>query len=229
MPVRAVLFDLGGTLIQTSLNTFETFQKILENQGVNVSTAEIERAFAAAEEELGDEFKQKIGKVSPSRIYEIWDSHVLKALEIEDDGSLGRIIDEKWLETTNITVFPDVQPTLAFLERNRIKTGIISNAYEEEIYQICDMVDLRRACFNIIVGADTAKKIKPDPEIFKYAARMLKISPEEAIFVGNDIEKDYKGAKNAGMNPFLIARSDAAVPKSIHCIRSLLFVADLLG
>lgn len=226
MSIKAVFFDLGDTLIESSSSAFETFQKILKTQGVYVSVEEVENAFTAAREELGDKFEQLIGRIPSSEFYRMWDSCVLKALRITDNGDLARIIHEQWSTTIKIMMFPDVKPTLTILKGKGIKTGIISNAYEEEIREICEGVGLDELFFDIIVGSDTAQKAKPDPEIFTYALRKLKITPEEAIFVGNDLEKDYNGAKRAGMNPFLIVRGDAETPEPVTYIRSLRDLID---
>lgn len=228
MTIKAVLFDLGGTLIDNRLSTFETFQKILECRGIQVSTKEIEGAFTVAREELGDEYERKIGRIPASELYRMWDTHVLKALGIED-GDLAQEINEKWFSVSGAVVFPDVNPILTVLGGRGIKKGILSNAYEEEIRQICQVVGLDEALFDIIVGADTAARIKPDLETFRYALKKLGINPEEAIYVGNKIEKDYIPAEKAGMTPFLIVRSeDIDIPENIRCIRSLLSLKDYL-
>lgn len=48
-------------------------------------------------------------------------------------------------------------------------------------------------------GADTIGKVKPHPEAFKYALEILRVKPEEALFIGDKIDDDYKGAEEAGI------------------------------
>lgn len=50
MKVKALLFDLGNTLVYQ--NPYKTFQKILENHGIIRTTKEIEEAFTRAEGEF---------------------------------------------------------------------------------------------------------------------------------------------------------------------------------
>jgi len=224
MSIKVVLFDLGDTLIGTSLSAFETFQKILEHEGIYVSVEKVEKAFVMAKEELGNVFEELIGKMPSPEFYHMWDSHVLKALEVEDNGDLAREINKQWMDMSGITIFPDAKPTLTVLRGKGIKTGIVSNAYEEEIQQICEMVGLDD--FDIIVGSDTAQKAKPDPEIFLYALRKLGIIPEEAIYVGNDLEKDYRGAERTGMIPLLVVREDTKVSEPVKYIGGLMDLID---
>ncbi len=226
---KAVLFDLGGTLIETALTTFETFQKILEQNKIYVSAEQIEEAFTVAKREFGDEFERLLGRIPLSELYRIWNAQVLKALGIADDGNLARRINEQWLTVCGITLYPDVAPALARLMKERIKRGIISNAYQKEIEQICDITGLDDHFFDIAVGADTVKKPKPHPEIFLYTLQKLEVTPEQAIYVGNELEKDYRPAQRVGMIPLLIVRENTEVPESVNCIRSLMDLTNMIG
>jgi len=86
--------------------------------------------------------------------------------------------------------------------------GIISTAYEQDIEAITQKTGLQKELFEIIVGADTLKKTKPDPEVFKYALTRLKVKPQETLFVGDEIDADYRGAENAGIHALLIQRTE---------------------
>ena len=86
--------------------------------------------------------------------------------------------------------------------------GLISNGYEEEINLVLEKVNLEKATFDIIVGVDTIKKVKPNPDIFRYALSKLNVRPEETIFVGDNVEADYKGAENTGIHALLIERTE---------------------
>ncbi|NIU82600.1 MAG: HAD-IA family hydrolase, partial [Candidatus Korarchaeota archaeon] len=72
------------------------------------------------------------------------------------------------------------------LKQRGLKIGLISTAYEEEIHFIIEKADLEKTTFDIIVGVNTIRKVKPDPDIFNYAISRLKVKPEEAIFVGDN-------------------------------------------
>ncbi|MGC1120224.1 MAG: HAD family hydrolase [Candidatus Methanofastidiosia archaeon] len=207
MPVRAVLFDLGGTLIGNNLNTFEIFHKILESAGISVSVQKVEETFIRVKEGEGVIFDQLLGKIPSIELYSLWDSMVLRALGIEDDGALARTIDSQWIAASSPFAYHDVAPFLAFLREKGIKTGIISNGYQEEIQRILEIVGLDPQGFDVIVGGDTIKRAKPDPCVFQYAVETLGITPNEAMYVGNLMEKDYTAAERAGLIPFLVIRS----------------------
>lgn len=227
MSIKGVLFDLGDTLIEASPSVFETFQKILASEEVYVSVDQVKQAFSAAEEELGDKFMQQVGKMPITTFFGIWNFHVLKALNITD-RALARKINQQWYNTIEIALFPDVVPILTDLKRKGIKTGIITSAYEKEIQKICEIVALDRSLFDVVVGSDTIKRAKPEPDIFVYALNILGIIPEEAIYVGDNLKKDYKASENVGMNPLLIVRHDNDVPENVEYITGLTSLLDYL-
>jgi len=229
MSIKAVLFDLDETLIERVFEDPETFHKILGQKRIQISVGEVEKAFIEVKRELGDTFEKQHGIVSLSEFCNLWIFHILKTLRIEDrEGDITREISSRWMDVSSIKIYPDVRPVLTALKAKGLKTGIVSGAYEEEIRRMLEIGGLDEELFDVIVGSDTVKKRKPSPEIFRYALNQLKIKPEEAIYVGNDLERDYKATEGMGMIPFLIVRSENTVLEDLREIRSLMSVMDYL-
>jgi putative hydrolase of the HAD superfamily len=105
-------------------------------------------------------------------------------------------------------IYPDTEEALRRLKQMGLKLGLISTAYEEDITAIFERANLEKSFFNIIVGANTIKKEKPHPDVFKYALRKLKVKPEQALFVGDHVDNDYKGAAAVGIHALLIQREN---------------------
>ena len=57
--------------------------------------------------------------------------------------------------------------------------------------------------FTAVVGGDTVKHSKPDPEIFLTACEALSVAPEEAIAV-EDSHNGIRAAHAAGMLPVMV-------------------------
>jgi len=72
--------------------------------------------------------------------------------------------------------------------------------------------------------------MKPDVEVFHYALQKLKIAPSEAVFIGDEIEADYKGAQKSGLAAYLIDRDDDVHDQNVNTISSLddLFKLNIL-
>lgn len=210
MTIKAVLFDLGGTLIKFDVvHPGEVFQRILISLGISRSLDETKTAFLNAEKEAKDlNLLSSFGKMDREEYWNQWDALVLKHLGIAENVELAGIVQSKWFDFVNFTLYPEVKDVLMELQQRGLKLGLISTAYEEEIHLNLEMVNLEKAPFDIIVGVDTIKKVKPNPDIFNYAISKLNVKPEEAIFVGDNVEADYEGAKNAGIHALLIDRTE---------------------
>ncbi len=53
--------------------------------------------------------------------------------------------------------------------------------------------------FDTIMISEEVGLTKPDKRIFELALNQLNVQPEEALFIGDDLEKDIGGCQNAGM------------------------------
>lgn len=227
LTIKAVLFDLGGTLIKFDVvHPGEIFQRFLNSLGISKSLDETKTAFLNAEKEAKDlNLLSSFGKMDREEYWNQWDALVLKHLGIADHVELGRIIQSRWFDFVNFTLYPEVNDVLMELKERGLKIGLISTGYEEGICLILENINLEKATFDIIVGVDTIEKIKPDPEIFRYAIGKLNVRPEEAIFVGDNVEADYKGAENAGLHALLIDRTQKRKSdlKTIKNLKEILF------
>ena len=83
------------------------------------------------------------------------------------------------------------------LRKKGYKLGLISNCSIEapDIWKrsvLAEFVDV--AVFSTI-----ERKRKPASRIFQMCAARLGVNPSQCIFVGNDIDTDFHGSRNAGM------------------------------
>jgi HAD superfamily hydrolase (TIGR01549 family) len=60
--------------------------------------------------------------------------------------------------------------------------------------------------FDVVVGVDSCGEAKPDKETFLYALKKLQLRSAETLFVGDSVERDYEGAKRAGLKTLIIGR-----------------------
>ena len=202
---------MGNTLVKYDYGLpEEVFQKVLMSLGISRSLDDMKKAFLNAEKEAEDiSLLTSMGKIKRDEFWHQWDSIVLKHLGIAEHEELAKsFTHSKWMDFVDSTLYPEVKEVLLELKRRGLKVGLISNGYEEEIDLILEKVNLEKATFDIIVGVDTIKKVKPNPDIFKYAIDKLNVRSEETIFVGDNVEADYKGAENAGMHALLIDRTE---------------------
>lgn len=118
-------------------------------------------------------------------------------------------------------VFDDAKPFLKWCKRRGIACGVLSNAderYGDSILPMLGLSDhMQFFTFSKNVGVE-----KPGKEIFDAAIQDaqpwlclgnktrsdMKLMPEEVLHIGNDYQKDYVGATNAGFRSVLLDRYD---------------------
>lgn len=216
MQIKAVLFDLGGTLIRTA-DIPVIYKSILESFDVKVSIDQIARAHATNEEE----FDVVKGQLELGRDFWIrWNSRVLEKAGVQQDREfLAKKIDELWWEHSDLQVYPDVMVTIAQLKAEGVRIGVVTNGLKSDFQRILRKLKLTN-CFDVVVGVDACNKGKPDGEIFLYALDKLGVRPEETVFVGDSVKYDYEGAKRAGIKPLLINR-EGKTSENVDSISSL--------
>ncbi len=95
-------------------------------------------------------------------------------------------------------------------ERRTVKIGAVTN-FDRRILSVLKALDILKT-LDFIVYSEAVQCSKPGRRIFEAAIQMSELQnldPREALHVGDDIENDYLGAKEAGWNAILIDRSSA--------------------
>lgn len=213
--VKAVLFDMGETLVSAE-PVSETSHKILKLHGVELPKEKIEASTGKAREKLNIDKMAKLG----NRFWVEFNLYVLKGLGIKENTlPLAEAIDREWWEHANISLYPEVLEVLHKLKKKGLKVGIITNTLQADVEKVLSKLELT-TFFDLVVSVDMAGKAKPSKEIFMYAAKRLELQPQEVLFVGDDLEIDYKGAKKAGFKALIIDRKNE-VNQSVEKIKNL--------
>jgi putative hydrolase of the HAD superfamily len=219
---KVVLLDLGGTLIKTA-EISEIYRRILSRYGIKVECEKIDEAHAMNEKEFNMDEMCSLG----AAFWFKWNSRILERVGVQGDREfLAKKISELWWEHADLQVYPEVVDTLVRLKAKGVRLGIVSNALDEDFQQIMKRLPLSEY-FDVVVGFDACKKVKPDVEIFQYALSQLHVRPEDALFVGDSMEKDFKGSRKAGLKPLLINRT-GQVKADVATIKSLTDVLSYL-
>lgn len=215
MTIKAVLFDLGNTLVYQE--PYEAFQRILQANGIEKPLRAIREAF----ERGNREFEVERYEVSPPRdFYVKWNALILKHLVITSSSDrLAVEIDRRWFDFSRSHLYPEVKKSLNRLRKMGLRLGLVTGGYELDLEQILPEVGLQEF-FDVRVCADTVGKRKPHPEAFAHALKQLGVDPQEAVFVGDNYGIDYLGAQNAGLVPVLVQRNGTPM-SGVRTIRTL--------
>jgi putative hydrolase of the HAD superfamily len=99
--------------------------------------------------------------------------------------------------------YPEVSEVLSNLH-GRFELAVVSN-FDGRLRMILEHLGLSKyfahVCLSSELGAD-----KPDPEIYRRALQFSGKQPGETLHVGDDPERDWKGATTAGLSIFRLER-----------------------
>lgn len=230
--MKAVLFDMGNTLIKYSSQPEEVFQKVLGSIGISRSVEEVKRAIAETDREFQNLCHQHLfGKIPSTEYWNRYNSCVLRHLNIPKNEMLTFQVQERWFNHLEWEAYPYAEKTILELKQMGLKTGLITTAYEEEIDLILGRADLQKDLFDVIVGADTIREVKPHPNVFRHALRRLEVGPNETLFVGDSIDADYKAAESVRIKAVLVLRTTNNIDKAsnFRTIRSLEEIFQFIG
>ncbi len=209
---KGVLFDFGGTLL--SYNREEIFRSLLEEKGIAVTREAVARAYEAVEPEWYRSFPGLGSQPVTDETLVRLDLMVLESLGINaDNQDLARFITKNWQRMEEQLpqplvrqAYPDSLPCLEMVSEMGLKMGVVSNIESEQrLRKELALIGLSEF-FPVLVASGSVGYVKPAKQIFDIAASLVRLSPGEILFVGDDPERDYQGALKAGMNPVLIDR-----------------------
>jgi len=179
--IRAVLFDLDGTLVDSAPDLAGALNRLLEEEGRAPIPFETARHMTSN----GARGMLKIGfGIDPD--HERFEALKTRYLDLYEQYICHGTL-----------VFDGVLDTLATLEARGIHWGIVTNKhmrFTEPLLRALGHFG-NAAC---VVGGDTAARPKPYPDSLLHAAQCLGVPPGDCLYVGDDI-RDIQAARAAGM------------------------------
>jgi len=186
--IKAILFDLDGTLFETAPELSDAVNSMLKDLGM----MELKR----------NEIKNFIGKGAENLI-----KQSLRLSSKKDPGPLFTKAEKLFahhysLISANSLMFDGVKKAIVYLKSKDFLLGCVTN--KPAIYTEALMNHSRLADFmDIIVSGDTTEKKKPPPLPILHALNQLNIEPKDAIMVGDSVV-DIEAGFEAGTYIFTV-------------------------
>lgn len=215
--LRAVIFDLGGTLMYereparaVNARADEALTLHLREQGMelNLSTFPIE-----FRRRLDKYFKQRENDLlETTYAFVLRDVLADKGYEDLSDELVRNALDRLFAVTqTNWILEGEAAPTLKKLENDGYRLGLISNAGDDrDVQQLTNMFGIK-SYFDFILTSAACGYRKPHPRIFELALSNWYFHSTEAVMVGDNLDADIAGAKNAGLYTIWLKRHAESV------------------
>jgi phosphoglycolate phosphatase len=184
MNAKGIIFDLDGTLTDTLDDIAEYMNSALEQKGLPTHPV--------------DAYRFKVG----------WGMKVLVQLSVPEGvtdpellASLETNLSERYASEPvgKTRLYPGIGEMLSWLEERSLPKGILSNKDHNLVVEVVNTL-LGSWRFHEVMGAQAEFPRKPAPESALAVAGVLKIPPENIVFIG-DSGVDMQTARNAGMIP----------------------------
>jgi HAD superfamily hydrolase (TIGR01549 family) len=202
--IRAVCFDVDFTLIYPG-PTFqgEGYRRFCARHGLSVDAARFEPAVRAASQVLDESQDHAFD----AQVFIGYIRNIIEHMGGAGPGLEGcaREIYAEWAANQHFSLYDDVAPVLSDLARSGFRLGLISNTHRclTSFQEHFDLAGLISAA----ISSSEHGYNKPHPSIFRTALRLLQVTPEEAVMVGDNPKQDIEGALNIGMGAVLVCRS----------------------
>jgi len=122
--------------------------------------------------------------------------------------------------------FPDAEPCLEAL-RGGAQIAILSNGNQEQQERKVSQTGLGRYV-DVVLTSDQLGVSKPDPRAFELACVRLGVPARAAVYIGDQLEVDALAATAAGLRGIWLNRNGGAVPPGVEAVGSLTDLPSLL-
>lgn len=183
MPIKLILFDLDGTLVDTSRDITKALNYAIKPYSLKTLTVEdtikmVGEGITKLVEGLLENEKSQVKDVAIKRFLDYYSEHLIDYTSI----------------------YPHVRETLERLDG--YKKAVISNKREFLSIRLLDKINLLKY-FDLVVGSDTTSEKKPSALPVKYALSRLGAEPDESVIVG-DSNYDIEAGKKAGIKTIAV-------------------------
>ncbi len=178
---RAVLWDLDGTLIDSTEYHWAAWRETVLNEGYELSR---------------EKFISCFGQRSETAVY----TYCHKDLSLAEAQRIVEAKQKRYREiirTQGIVLYPGANDLLNSLKNTGWQQALATSASAEDVDTILTVLNLGYF-FDICVSAESVRESKPNPEIFLLAANRLNLPAEKCIVV-EDSAVGVEAGQRAGM------------------------------
>ena len=179
--MKALIFDLDGTLIDSVYAHTFAWQKTLAEFGLHAPAWSIHRRIGMSGELLVKAIARKQGKT-------------LRKADIKRLGDRHTKLFHRIAPVC--APLPGARQLLAFLSKEKIAHGIATSGKRSEFKKSLNALALTTSA--VVVDGDMVAEVKPEPDLFLLCQQKLQVEPAQCLIVGDAIW-DVHAARRAGI------------------------------
>ena len=166
--LEAVIFDMDGVIIDSEPMHLAIEKSIFKELGIHVTEEEHNSYIGTTSYYMWDLVKKKYGLIDEVSYL------------VENDRNL--YLDYLDKNKNGIKPIHGVIDLLKMLKGDKLKLAVASSSPINVIEKVINTLNLKDY-FDVLVTGDYVKESKPQPDIFLYAAKMLKVNPLKCIVI----------------------------------------------
>ena len=214
MSIKALFFDIDNTLYDSA--TLSSMARKNSVKGMIDAGLDVDENTALNDLES---IIKKHGSNYPRHYDELLENYGLVDPKVIAAGVVA-YEHTKW---AYLKPSPGVLPTLMELKTD-YKLGVISNGLTIKQWEKLVGLGIHHF-FDVVVTSQECGCEKPDLGIFKIALRAVNTKPDESVMIGDKLDVDIEGGKNAGMHTVQLTRDE---PKNSYEITSFPQIKQIL-
>lgn len=228
---RHLFFDLDHTLWDFEANSRQTLAELyevlaLKEKGVD-DFERFNASYQVHNEKLWDRYRKGFIKTEELRWKRMW----LSLLDFKiGDEQLARQMGVLFLEglPSRRILFPYAHEILGYLQSKGYQLHLITNGFEQVQHAKLKNTGLD-GFFKEVITSEGSNSLKPHKAIFDFALQKTGAALSESIMLGDDINVDVLGARDAGMDQVYINHLKKALPEDIKPTYTVSNLKELEG
>jgi len=209
MVKKAVLFDLDNTLYNYDVPHKRALNAAFKElrKSINISRTQFEHLFEIAKAEIKRELSGTASAHNRALYFQRLIEKTHNTLDVE---IILKLYDTYWSSfLKNMKPSKKTLETLKKIKQKGLRIAVVSDMTAQ--IQLKKLKKLRISRYvDFLVTSEESGSEKPHLIMFLLALNKLKVSPSEAIMVGDNTTSDIEGANSAGLYTILIKRGPLA-------------------
>jgi HAD superfamily hydrolase (TIGR01549 family) len=209
MTIRAIFYDLDGTLRMNVPNGWRAFADYASEFGLQIGSEDILRAARWEHYYFAESPEIRSDRVSFAEGSAFWENYNRRQLAIfgaspEQVAELAPKLHQRMTESYHPQdkIAEGLVETLTMLKDQGYILGVLSNRNESYSGYLAERG--LSEFFDLAIYAGEAGIYKPNPGVFHYLLEKAGVSAEESIYVGDNYYADVLGSRGAGMSAILL-------------------------
>ena len=184
-PIKAIIWDLDGTLIHFKINSIKARRKaikVLRDYGISNKNLSIEIPILE---------NVKISRVIFNEVG--FSSEKIKEIVNEVNNAVIQVEHEAAIKAT---LTQGIDQVLEFAKKKRLKQAVFTYNTHNNARISLETASIFHY-FEVIVGRDDIKNLKPHPDHLKHICEIIDVKPDQIVVIG-DTGRDIEAAINIG-------------------------------